>query len=202
MKTIHPGGTMRLFPRLVVISILYLIASAGTVAASESSEKTPEAKANDASAKATSAYNEGVRRIDHAKEIGLKGDSTYAYNYRATSDAKARREYEKAVTAFQKAITLNPQFKEAHNNLGYCFRKLGKLEESLAAYDRAIALDSNFAQAREYRGETYLSLGQLTKAQAELEFLKALKSPYADQLEHSIELFKLAEIDRAAHGDK
>lgn len=190
---------MRLFPRLAVTSVLCLMATAGTVAAFGSGEKTPEAKANAASAKATSAYNESVRYIEHAKEIASKSDSTYAYNYRATSDAKASREYEKAVIALKKAVALNPQFKEAHNNLGYCYRKLGKLDESLAAYDKAIALDSNFAQAREYRGETYLSLRQLSKAQAELEFLKALKSPYADQLDHSIELFRLAEIDRAAH---
>jgi len=192
---------MRLCHRLAIAVVLFSVSLAGTVGAFGSKEKTPEEKAGEASRKATSAYNDGVRYIDHAKEIGLKGDSTYAYNYRATADAKVSREYQKAVAVLQKAVGLNPNFKEAHNNLGYCYRKLGKLQESLAAYDKAIALDSNFTQAREYRGETYLALGQLSKAEGELEFLESLKSPYADQLNHSIELFKLAEIDNAAKQD-
>lgn len=189
---------MRRFNRFALSALMMIVLCASPVFAIGSAEKTPEEKASDNARKATNAYNDGVRRVDHAKEIGLKGDSAYAYNYRATSDAKARREYEKAVKNFTKAIELNPQMKEAHNNLGFCFRKLGKLTESLASYDAAIALDSNFAQAREYRAETYLALGQLSNAEAELTFLKSLKSPFADQLARSIEMYKLEEIDKAA----
>jgi tetratricopeptide (TPR) repeat protein len=189
---------MRRFNRFALSALMLTVLCAAPIFAIGSGEKTPEEKAADNSRKATNAYNDGVHKIDRAKEIGLKGDSAYAYNYRATSDAKARREYEKAVKDFTKAIELNPQMKEAHNNLGYCYRKLGKLTESLASYNRAIALDSNFAQAREYRAETYLALGQLSKAEAELTFLKSLKSPFADQLARSIELYKLSEFDKAA----
>lgn len=191
---------MHRFNRFAIFPLMMIVLCAAPIFAIGSGEKTPEEKAADNSRKATKEYNDGVRRIDRAKEIGLKGDSAYAFNYRATSDAKARREYERAVKDFTKAIELNPQMKEAHNNLGYCYRKLGKLTESLASYDVAIALDSNFAQAREYRGETYLALGQLSKAEAELTFLKSLQSPFADQLARSIEIFKLEEITNAAHG--
>ena len=165
-----------------------------------SKEKTPEEQASDNSRKATDHYNNAVKRIEHAKAIGLKGDSAYAYNYRATSDAKIRKEYERAVDDLHEAITLSPDLKEAHNNLGYCWRKLGKLTESLAAYSRAIDLDSNFAQAREYRAETYLAMDDLAKAEGELTYLRGMKSPFADQLALSIELYKLAEIDKAAKG--
>jgi tetratricopeptide (TPR) repeat protein len=189
---------MRLTHRLPIVIFILSLLTASSLFAIGSKEKTPEQTASDNTRKATNAYNDGVRKIDHAKEIGIKGDSAYAYNYRATSDAKARREYEKAVQDFTKAIELNPEMKEAHNNLGYCYRKLGKLTESLAAYDKAIALDSNFAQAREYRAETLLALGQLSKAEAELSFLQNLKSPYADQLARSIEMYKLQEINEAA----
>jgi tetratricopeptide (TPR) repeat protein len=172
---------------------------AGSALASGSEEKSPEEKANENSRKATAIYNDAVKRIDHAKEIGLKGDSLYAYNYRATSDAKIRHEYEQAVKDLNKAVGYSPELKEGFNNLGYCYRKLGKLDESLAAYDKAIALDSNFAQAREYRGETYLALGKLSDAEKELAFLKSLKSPLAEQLAKSIEIFKLQEIEKAAN---
>ncbi len=190
---------LKLFGLLIALGLF----SATSVFAIGSKEKTPEEQATDNSAKATDHYNSAVKRIQHAKDIAVKGDSAYAYNYRATSDAKVRKEYEKAVKDLQDAIELSPDMKEAHNNLGYCYRKLGKLHESLAAYSQALSLDSNFAQAREYRAETYLALGDLAKAEGELVYLKGMKSPFADQLALSIELFKLAEIDKAAQsGDK
>jgi tetratricopeptide (TPR) repeat protein len=86
---------------------------------------------------------------------------------------------------------------EAYNNLGYCYRKLGKLDESLKAYENALMLKPDFALAREYRGEAYLALGQLEKANAEFEYLIQLQSPYADTLARSIETFQLGQMQRA-----
>ena len=189
---------MRLRIGFILTVALVTCLMAGSSFAFNTKEETPEAAASDTVKKATSAYNDAVKRIDHAKKMGEKGDSTYSYNYRATSDPKVRHEYEEAVKDLQKALGLNPKFKEAHNNLGYCYRKLGKLAESLAAYDKAIALDSNFAQAREYRGETYLALDRLPDAESELAFLQSTKSPYADQLAHSIEMYKQWENNKEA----
>jgi tetratricopeptide (TPR) repeat protein len=87
---------------------------------------------------------------------------------------------------------------EAYNNLGYCLRKLGKLDESLKAYEQAIGLKADFAQAREYRGETYLALGLLEKAQTDKDFLMQMKSPLADTLARSIELYQLEKINEKA----
>jgi tetratricopeptide (TPR) repeat protein len=181
---------MHLTSRFSVVIAMLALVSASSVLASGSKEKTPEETASDNARKATSAYNDGVRKMEHADQVGLKGDATYAYNYRSASDGKVRHEYEQAVEDFEKAIKLSPTMKEAHNNLGYCYRKLGKLNASLSAYDKAIALDANFAQAREYRGETYLALDRLPEAEAELAFLQKLKSPYADELAQSIELYR------------
>lgn len=160
-------------------------------------EKTPEEQAADNLKKATSEYNDGVKHVEKAREIGIKGDSLYAYNYRATSDAKARKEYEKAIEKFNKAVVLNPLMPDAHNYLGYCWRKMGDLAKSLAAYDEALALKPDFAQAREYRGETYLAMNELKRAQAELDFLKQMRSPYADTLARSIEVYQLSQLENA-----
>jgi tetratricopeptide (TPR) repeat protein len=189
---------MNRYLKLTGLLVALGIFSASSVFAIGSNEKTPEEQASDKSRKATDKYNNAVKRIEHARQIGLKGDSAYAYNYRATSDAKIRKELEKAVEDLTNAITINPDMKEAHNNLGYCYRKLGKLSESLAAYSKAIALDSNFAQAREYRAETYLAMGDMVKAEGELAYLRGMKSPFADQLALAIELYELAEIDKTA----
>ena len=162
-----------------------------------SGEKSPEEEAADNLKKATSEYNDGVKHVAKAREIGIAGDSLYAYNYRATSDAKARKEYDKAIANFNRAIELNPSMHEAHNYLGFCYRKIGDLQKSLQHYDQALALKPDFSQAREYRGETYLAMNDLKKAQGELDFLKQMRSPYADTLAKSIEVFQLSMLENA-----
>jgi tetratricopeptide (TPR) repeat protein len=173
-----------------------LVLTAQPASAFGSKEKSPEQEATDNAKKAVGKYNDGVKQMETARAIAARGDSVYAYNYRATSDAKAKKAFEKAVDLFLTAIKLKPDMAEAYNNLGYCYRKLGKLYESLDAYQKAITLKTDFAQAREYRGETYLALGDLDKAQTEHQFLTEMKSPLADTLAKSIELYQLQKIEQ------
>lgn len=179
-----------------IILIAGLVLTPRTASAFGSKEKSPEEQATEISKKATNEYNNGVKQMERARLIASNGDSVYAYNYRATSDAKAKKAFEKAAESFTAAIKLKPDMAEAYNNLGYCYRKLGKLYESLNAYEKAIVLKSDFAQAREYRGETYLALGQLDKAETEHQFLTEMRSPLADTLAKSIELYQLEKIDQ------
>lgn len=184
----------RLF-RITILSLIFATL-AGSAFALGSKEKSPEETAADNQKKATQEYNEGVKHMKKADEIAQKGDSAYAFNYRATSDAKAQKELEKAVEQFTKAIELDPKLKEAHNNLGYTYRKLGKLPESIASYEKALAIDSMFADAREYLGETYLAMGELDKAMGEQERLKAMDSPLAATLMKSIDMYKLMQVSK------
>lgn len=177
----------------ILLTVLAIALLTNASYALKSHQEEQEDNAAESTKKAVEAFNDAVKRIDKAAKIGLKDDTTYSYNYRITSDQRTRLEYERAVKDLQKAIELKTDFKEAHNNLGFCYRKLGKLNESLAAYDKAIALDPNFLQAREYRGETYLALNRLEDAQKELKFLQDAKSDFAVQLAMSIELYKLDE---------
>lgn len=167
-----------------------------------SKEKSPEEQAAEKDKKAVQAYNEGVKHMDKAKQIVSGGDSTYAFNYRATSDAKAGKEYEKAIKSFNTAVELKPVMAEAFNNLGYCYRKTDKLSMSLDAYQKALKLKSDFPQAHEYLGETYLAMDSLHLAQGQLQMLQELKSPLADTLMKSIELYKLAKVNDKLNGSK
>ncbi len=167
-----------------------------------SKEKTPEEQAADKDKKATESYNKGVKHMDKAKQIAAGGDSTYAFNYRATSDAKAKKEYEKAVKNFGTAAELKPDLAEAFNNLGYCYRKLDKLLLSLDAYHKALEMKPNFPQAHEYLGETFLAMDSMQLALGQLQMLQELKSPYADTLLKSIEIYKLAKVNDRLNGAK
>ncbi len=179
---------------LLFMSVLLL---AVNVSAFWSSKKSPEEEAAESKKKAVEVYNNGVRHMDKARAILSNGDSSFAYNYRATSDAKARKEYQKAANDFEKSVKLDSTFFEAYNNLGYCYRKLGDFPAALGAYDRAISLNKDFAQAREYRGQTYLAMGKLDLARNELTYLQDLESPYADTLSRAIQLYQLDQLQKS-----
>ncbi len=190
---------MRFHTRIPFALVAVALLVAGPLYAMGSKPKAPAEAAGDEARKATAVYNEGVAKMEHADALGLKANPAHGYDYSATPNGQAIREYEQAVADFSKAVAIDAKLKEAHNNLGYCYRRLGKLKESLASYDTAIALDHDFAQAREYRGETYLALGQVDKAEGELAVLKGLKSRYAAQLEQSIGLYREREAQATAH---
>ena len=52
-----------------------------------------------------------------------------------------------AITAYNKAIELNPNLAAAYNNRGVAKRHLGQTEAAIADYDAAIRLDSTYAEA-------------------------------------------------------
>jgi tetratricopeptide (TPR) repeat protein len=187
----------------VVGAIVFLIVAGLLLSGSAlafGSGKSDEEKAAENKQEAVKKYNEGLEHMQAAKATAAAGDSAFAYNYRATSDAKARKSFEKAASKFRDAVKRDPSLKEAFNNLGYSYRKLGKLEESLAAYGSALALDSNFAQAREYLGETYLALGKPDQAEVQRDWLAGRESPYADTLAIAIKLYQLQAINEKMNG--
>jgi tetratricopeptide (TPR) repeat protein len=57
------------------------------------------------------------------------------------------RRYEEAVTSFNSAITLKPDFAEAYCGRGIALKGLGRFEDAVASYDRAVAIRPDFAQA-------------------------------------------------------
>ena len=194
-------------PISAITSFLLVLLLASTVAFAAGSdekepEQSPEAKKQETLQSAAEHYNTGVGHMTTAKEKAAIADSTFAFNYRATSDAKAKREYKKAVGEFKKAINLQPDMAEAHNNLGYCYRKLGSLDESLKHYHRALKIDSTFEQAREYLGETYLAMDSLLLATSQYDWLIENKSVYADTLAESIKLYRLKHISEKMQGGK
>lgn len=57
------------------------------------------------------------------------------------------RRYEEAVTSFNSAIALKPDFAEAYCSRGIALKGLGRFEEAVASYDRAVAIRPDFAQS-------------------------------------------------------
>ena len=77
--------------------------------------------------------------------------------------------YEQAVTEFNKAIELDPEYAMAYNNRGNAYWNKGNFDGAIADYDKAIELDPECAEAYGNRGFVYYLEGELTKAISDLE---------------------------------
>ena len=88
---------------------------------------------------------------------------------RKALDAK---DYKAAVGHLTKAVQEEPKNADAHNMLGYSYRKAGTFDKSMEHYQTALKLDANHRSAHEYLGELYLDLNQLNNAEKQLAALK------------------------------
>ncbi len=97
-------------------------------------------------------------------------------------------EYSEAVDEFKHAITLKPNYAEAHYHLGNAFFNLHRYEESLVAYKQAVKLKPNYADA-------HFSLGILSSMLSNNnDAIKAFKKVLDLQSNNSNAAFSLGNV--------
>jgi protein O-GlcNAc transferase len=77
----------------------------------------------------------------------------------------SEQQYDSAVTAYQRAITLNPDYAESYNHLGEALGQSRQYNRALEAFNKALALDPQLLRARYNMGITYGRLGNLKYAE-------------------------------------
>ena len=82
-----------------------------------------------------------------------------------------RGEYSEALVDLEKIVRDEPRNADAHNYIGFCYRKSGQLKDAQAAYNRVFAINPEHRGALEYQGELFLKLGDLRSAKRNLEKL-------------------------------
>ena len=65
-----------------------------------------------------------------------------------------------AITEYDKAIALDPDFIDAYNNRGWAYGSKGEMDQAIADFDRAIELNPDDAEAYNNKGLSKLNLGQ------------------------------------------
>ncbi len=105
------------------------------------------------------------------------------------------KDFKTAVGHFAKAVEEEPKNADAHNLLGYSYRKVGTFDKSMEFYQKALKLDANHRGAHEYLGELYLDLNQLDNAEKQLVALKKAcpffgKCEEYDDLKKTIDTYK------------
>jgi Flp pilus assembly protein TadD len=111
---------------------------------------------------------------------------------RKAIDAK---DYKSAVEYLTKAVQEEPNNADAHNMLGYSYRKVGTFDKSMEHYQRALKIDASHRSAHEYLGELYLDMKQPDNAEKQLAALKKAcpffgKCAEYDDLKEAIDKYK------------
>jgi tetratricopeptide (TPR) repeat protein len=103
---------------------------------------------------------------------------------------------EETIELLNNALELNPNYPEAHNNLGNTLKELGDLDAAITAYNKALKLNPNLSQAHTNLGLVLQEQGNLDAAVA--AYNKALKlNPDLPQAHNNlgIALQKQGELD-------
>jgi tetratricopeptide (TPR) repeat protein len=72
--------------------------------------------------------------------------------------------YDEAVSEYYKALAVDPNYEEAHNNLGAILDRQGKLDGAILEYKKALTINPNFLKALNNLGAAYTKKGDLDEA--------------------------------------
>ena len=113
----------------------------------------------------------------HAIDNGLvTEDSKSAETYYSLAGMLNKQmRFHEALAAFDTAITIKPDYAEAHNGRGILFVNLNRPAEAIAGFDRAIALRPDYAEAHNNRGLVLQDLKRLDEALASFDKALALQ---------------------------
>ncbi len=88
-------------------------------------------------------------------------------------------DYSGAITAFDRAIAIDPDYANAWNNKGYALNKLGRYEEAITAFDRAVSIDPDYAFAWNRKGCALYELGRYEEAITAFDMALFIDPDYA-----------------------
>jgi Tfp pilus assembly protein PilF len=86
----------------------------------------------------------------------------------------------RAVKEFQDALALNPEYVEAHLNLGLALERQQQLDAAIAQFRVAVKLRPDLAEAHNDLGLALLANGSATEAIEELRQSVTMKPEYAE----------------------
>ncbi len=75
-----------------------------------------------------------------------------------------RGRLDEAMTHYQKALEIKPDYVEAHNNLGNVLVRLNRIDEALAHYQQALKIEPDYVEAHNNLGNALVRLGRIGEA--------------------------------------
>jgi len=87
--------------------------------------------------------------------------------------------WKKEISEYNEALRIDPNFAEAHFNLGVAYQEKGKLKEAIAEYEKALQIYPKYLEAHNNLGILYFRRGMLDQALAEYQRTIEIKPDYA-----------------------
>ena len=85
-----------------------------------------------------------------------------------------------AISQFQAALRIRPEYARAHTDLGSAYARLGRLSDAMAEYRAALAADPDLAIPHNNLGNTYAQSGRWNEAISEYQAALRLAPAYID----------------------
>ncbi len=111
-------------------------------------------------------------------EAQLRKEKEASAHYKLGISYLNDRSLQKAFIEFQKAIEIDPRYRDAHYALGHVYFMQENHTEAIASLRKSLSFDSKFSDAHNYLGKVYEAQGKFD--QAILEYQAALKNPQYD----------------------
>ena len=103
-----------------------------------------------------------------------------------------------AISAYQKAIDIQPDFAEAYNNLGNALKEYGKLDEAVESFKKALSLKYDYAEAYSNMSLALTDQGQFEAAIESCKSALLIKPNFAEAYDNmGIALKKQGKLEKA-----
>ncbi len=93
---------------------------------------------------------------------------------------KEQGKLEKAIEAYNNALSLKPDYAEAYNNIANALKEQDKLDEAIQAYKKALFIKSDYAEAFNNMGVILQDQGKLGEATEAYSRAISLESEYSE----------------------
>ena len=90
--------------------------------------------------------------------------------------SKELKDYQKAISCYEKTIEINPNHVDAHNNLGVIFKELGEDYKAISCYKKAIEINPNNVVAHSNLGTVLHGIGQYKNAVEQFRLINSEKN--------------------------
>jgi tetratricopeptide (TPR) repeat protein len=121
-------------------------------------------------------FDEAIQNFTRAIELNRKQEHPSAWpplNLAVSLIPLSR--FDEAVARLHEALSYNPEFPQAHYELGLVLEKERKFEEAIASLQRAIELDPLYPEPHYTLGRIYQRQGKREEAQEQIEKFKKLR---------------------------
>jgi tetratricopeptide (TPR) repeat protein len=127
----------------------------------------------------TKVIDDTERRRFEVKQTVEKKQKEEQEGFDKGYKASLAERYDEAIEYYKKAIAMNPDYADAHANLGVTYMNKGRLDEAIVALKKALALDAQKAGVQYNLGLLYDKKGKIDEAISAYEKSIAINPGFA-----------------------